>query len=140
MISPFCDFFGQPITVKTPQHFSSTQTSDVILAVSMMVIALVISYVVANAIAFEGSVNARDAHRRRFWFWAIGIFFTLGYFLYNYAWLSCSISPAFEGEFVTTFVASTLLLFGGYVLAGFLLSRFVFKNRKYGTLFPGNNN
>ncbi|MBK6612014.1 MAG: hypothetical protein IPG29_14445 [Sphingobacteriales bacterium] len=80
MISPFCDFFGQPITVKTPQHFSSTQTSDVILAVSMMVIALVISYVVANAIAFEGSVNARDAHRRRFGFGPLAYFLRLAIF------------------------------------------------------------
>ena len=128
------------ILYKNPAELSALITNTYILAVVAALAAVGLAMLISKMIAYEGGKNPQDAKRRKIWFWVVGIAAAAAFFVYNFFFVSEKIAPvpALRDEFNVCTAISTAVTLLIYVFIGFVLSRFVCKNGKFGTVFPSN--
>jgi hypothetical protein len=105
-----------------------------IYAIIGAAVALVLAFLIANLIKFEGGKNSRDHIKRRVWYIVIGIVFTFSFYLYNSLYVSDYITKSsLQAKFSTANLFSTLVLLGIYIGAG-LLTMVLIRSSKWGSI------
>jgi hypothetical protein len=105
-----------------------------IYAIIGAAVALVLAFLIANLIKFEGGKNSRDHIKRRVWYIVIGIVFTFSFYLYNALYVSDYITKSsLQAKFSTANLFSTLVLLGIYIGAG-LLTMVLIRSSKWGSI------
>lgn len=120
-----------PIT-KLPQ-LEALQSNTMIYAAIVAIVALVVAWLVANAIPFEGGQD-RSYVKRRIAFIAIGIVAVAGFFLYNDLYVLDSIrGKALQSKFMTTNFICVGINAGVYFILGVIIM-VVSKFSKFGSI------
>jgi hypothetical protein len=105
-----------------------------IYAIIGAAVALVLAFLIANLIKFEGGKNSRDHIKRRVWYIVIGIVFTFSFYLYNSLYVSDYITKSsLQAKFSTANLFSTLVLLGIYIGVG-LLTMVLIRSSKWGSI------
>ncbi len=105
-----------------------------IYAIIGAAVALVLAFLIANLIKFEGGKNSRDHIKRRVWYIVLGIVFTFSFYLYNALYVSDYITKSsLQAKFSTANLFSTLVLLGIYIGAG-LLTMVLIRSSKWGSI------
>lgn len=126
----------QIITIRNPRQLEQLAYETYLFAVIAAIIFVGISWIVSKLIKWEGGRNPKDAGRRRIAFFIIWFIAIAAFFLYNMFVTADKVAPNLQSRFSMVNYLSTLLLSAVYLIVGFLLSRFVLRNSKYGTIFP----
>lgn len=126
------------ILYKNPLELDGLISNTYILAVVTALVFVGLSMLISKGIAYEGGKNPQDSKRRKIWFWITGLVAVIAFFVYNFFVVKAQIvpNPMLTDKFLQCVGISTALTFVVYVATGFILSRFVCKNGKYGTIFP----
>ncbi len=126
------------IIYRNPNEVSGLITNTYILAIVAAIIFLLIAMIISKTIAYEGGKNPQDPKKRRLWFWIVGIIAPVAFFCYNFFVVKSQIAPnqMLLDDFAKNMAISTGLVFVVYLAIGYLLSHFVFKSGKFGTIFP----
>jgi ABC-type tungstate transport system substrate-binding protein len=104
------------------------------LGIIAAIIALVLAFIIAYIIKFQGGKGSRDHIIRRNWYIAIGLVATIGFFLYNFLYVSTQIAKApLQAKFSTANIIATLALLGIYIVVG-ILTMLVMRNTKWGSI------
>ena len=103
-------------------------------AVIIALLAVVLAFVIANLIKFQGGKNANDHVRRRVWFIVTGVTFAIAFFLYNSLYVSNFISrgPCLS-QFKTANILATLTLLGVYAALG-VITMLLLRRSKWGSI------
>jgi Na+-driven multidrug efflux pump len=103
-------------------------------AVIIGIVAIVLAFIIANCIKWQGGKNPRDHAKRRIWYIIIGLVFTIGFFLYNTLYVSSYITKApLQAQFSTANILATLIVLGVYVVAG-ILTMLILRSTKWGSI------
>jgi sulfoxide reductase heme-binding subunit YedZ len=115
-------------------------TNTYILAVITAIVFLGIAILISQMIAYEGSKNARDAVKRRVWFFIIATLDVVLFFMYNYFLIKNKIqpTPVLQDKFLIHSAIATGVTLLVFILLGFILSKLM-KRGKFGTIFPSKN-
>ena len=126
------------ILYHNPNEVAGLISNTYILSAVAAIVFLLITMIISKTIAYEGGKNPQDPKRRRIWFWVIGIVATVAFFCYNFFVVKNQIvsNPMLLDEFAKHMAIATGLTFLIYLVAGYILSHFVFKSGKFGTIFP----
>jgi hypothetical protein len=96
--------------------------------------AVVLAFIIANLIKYQGGKNATDHIKRRIWFIIIGIIMPIAFFLYNALYVSDFITKApLVAKFSTANIVITLIALGGYFVLG-IITMFIFRRSKWGSI------
>jgi uncharacterized membrane protein len=103
-------------------------------AVIIAIVALVLAYIIANIINFQGGKNPTDHITRRIWYIVIGLVATVAFFLYNALYVISYIEKsALQGKFSTANILATIVLLGVYVIVG-ILTMLMMRRSKWGSI------
>lgn len=103
-------------------------------AIIIALVAIVLAFIIANLIKFEGGKNPRDHIKRRVWFIILGLATPIFFFLYNALYVSNYITKApLQAKFSSTNLMATLALLGVYVVAG-ILTMLIMRSTKWGSI------
>ena len=103
-------------------------------AVIVAVIAIVLAFLIANVIKYQGGKNATDHIKRRIWYILIGLITTICFFLYNAIYVSDFIAKApLQAKFSTANIIATLIVLGGYAVLG-IMTMLIFRSSKWGSI------
>lgn len=114
---------------------ASNLTEIYVIALIVLAVCMLLSVVVANAIAYEPGVNPRDGKKRKTWFWVFSVLPVICTFILGYVMVykDITIPSAADSAMLhlcISSVAGTVL----YIVIGFVLSK-AFKRSKLGTWF-----
>ncbi len=99
------------------------------------IVFLLISVLIANAIAYESGVNPKDPAKRKLWFWILGILCPIATFLTLYfGWYNDIKIPAKAESFMSATMISTFASLVLYIVFGYILSK-VFSHSKLKSWF-----
>ena len=105
-----------------------------IYAVIIGIIALVLAFIIANAVKWQGGKNPKDHIKRRVWFIIIGLVSPIGFFLYNVLYVSSYIIKApLQAKFATANIMATLGVICVYVIVG-ILTMLLMRSSKWGSI------
>ncbi|MDR1881837.1 MAG: hypothetical protein LBR26_03530 [Prevotella sp.] len=103
-------------------------------AVIIGIAAVVLAFIIANLIKYQGGKNSTDHITRRVWFIVTGLIAPVAFFLYNALYVSSYIVKApLQAKFSTANILSTLVLLGVYVVIG-ILTMLVMRRSKWGSI------
>jgi Na+/H+-dicarboxylate symporter len=103
-------------------------------AVIVAVAAVVLAFIIANLIKYQGGKNNTDHTQRRVWYIIIGIIAPIGFFLYNALYVSSYITKApLQAKFSTANILATLVALGVYVVVG-ILTMLIMRRSKWGSI------
>lgn len=109
------------------------QNTTYIYAVVVCVIAVLLSYLVANMIAWQGG-NDKSYVKRRVWWIIIGLVVPIGFWMYNdLANVPRIVNAGFQHMYMQTNLFCLFIVLIGYFLIGFLLM-FFFRRTKFGSI------
>ena len=98
------------------------------------VIAIILAFIIANVIKYQGGKNATDHIKRRIWYILIGLIATICFFLYNAIYVSDFITKApLQAKFSTANIIATLIVLGGYAVLG-IVTMLIFRSSKWGSI------
>lgn len=110
-------------------------TNTYILAIIVAIIFIVVSMLVANMIAYEGGKAPQDAKKRKVWFFVLGTFSTIVFFLWNFFHVSGLVKGAkAQDDFLMHNAIATGVTLVVYIIIGVIVSKLM-KRSKYGTIF-----
>jgi hypothetical protein len=105
-----------------------------VYAIIIAVAALIIAFIIANLIKFQGGKSPKDHLFRRNWFILIGLLTPISFFLFNAIYVSSFIlRPPLLAKFTTNNIWATLSVLGIYLLFG-VLSMLIMRSSKWGTI------
>ena len=105
-------------------------------AVIIGIIAVVLAFIIANAVKWQGGKNPKDHIKRRVWFIIIGLVAPIAFFLYNALYVSSYIAKApLQAKFATANIMATLIVLGVYVVVG-IITMMIMRSTKWGSI-PG---
>ncbi len=109
---------------------SQTYMYGIIIAI----IALVLAFIIANIINWQGGKNPTDHVTRRIWYIIIGLVATIAFFLYNALYVSTNITKApLQAKFSNANILATLAVLGVYVVVG-ILTMLIMRRSKWGSI------
>lgn|SRR5574344_140169 len=121
----------RPIT--NIQQLNSLINETYVYAIIVILIALLISCIVANITPWQGG-NDKSYVKRRIWFITIGIVAALGFWLYNDIYVSGFIRNAgLKNMFSTCNLKALGISIFGYYMIGLGLM-FAFRHKKFGSI------
>ena len=106
-----------------------------VISVIVAIVAMIVSIIASNRVAYKPGVNSGDVTTRRIWFWVMGVLtpvisWVICYFLvYETARGKSHKADAMQAMCIAAAVSFVL-----YVAVGWVLSK-VFSNKKIGTWF-----
>jgi H+/Cl- antiporter ClcA len=105
-----------------------------IYAVIVAIAAVVVAFIIANLIKYQGGKNNTDHIKRRVWFIVTGIIAPIAFFLYNAFYVSKYITKApLQAKFSTANMLSILILLGVYVILG-IVTMLIMRRSKWGSI------
>lgn len=109
-------------------------------AVIIGIVAIVLAFIIANLIKWQGGRNPRDHVKRRVWYIIIGLVFPIAFFLYNNLYVSSYIAKApLQAKFSTANIFATLIVLGVYVVVG-IITMMVMRSTKWGSILGKSKN
>jgi len=103
-------------------------------AVVVAIVALVLAFIIASIIKYQGGKTDRSFEKRRLWFIIIGIIAPIGFFLYNMLVVNPNITKApLQADFQKANLIATIGILVGYLLLGFV-TMFIFRKAKWGSI------
>jgi len=102
-------------------------------AVIIALVAVVLAFFIANLIKYGGK-KSTDHITRRWWFIIVGIIMPIGFFLFNVIhWYPLITKAPLQAQFSTANILATLVVLGVYAAAG-IITMFVFRRSKWGSI------
>jgi len=113
------------------QLIGSTYMYAIIIAIA----AVVLAFIIANLIKYQGGKNSTDHIKRRIWYIIIGVLAPIGFWLYNSLYLAEKLisTQSHKNIFSTANLRATLALLGVYVVLG-ILTMLIFRRSKWGSI------
>jgi hypothetical protein len=103
-------------------------------AVIIGLAAVVLAFIIANLVKYQGGKNSTDHITRRIWFIVIGLIAPIAFFLYNALYVSSFIAKApLQAKFSNANIWATLVLLSLYVAIG-ILTMLIFRRSKWGSI------
>ena len=103
-------------------------------AIIIGILALVLAFIIANLIQYQGGKNPKDHITRLVWYIAVGLIMPIGFFLYNALYVSNHITRApLQAKFSTANLLATLSILGIYIIIGILTMR-IMRSSKWGSI------
>lgn len=103
-------------------------------AVIIGIIAIVLAFIIATLIKWQGGKNPRDHVKRRIWYIIIGLVAPIAFFLYNALYVSSYITRApLQAKFATANIMATLAVLCVYVIVG-ILTMLIMRSSKWGSI------
>lgn len=103
-------------------------------AVIIGIIAVVLAFIIANAVKWQGGKNPKDHIKRRVWFIIIGLVIPIAFFLYNALYVSSYITKApLQAKFATANIMATLIVLGIFLVVG-ILTMLIMRSSKWGSI------
>lgn len=103
-------------------------------AVIIAIVALVLAFIIANIVKWQGGRNPTCHITRRVWFIIIGLVATIAFFLYNALYVSTFILKApLQAKFSTANILATLAVLGVYLIVG-ILTMLIMRRSKWGSI------
>lgn len=121
------------IIYKTASDVANLQNTTYLIALLVVAIAIGIAFAIANVIAFEGGLNARDHIKRTWGYWLVGTIGTLFFFAYNQFLIAPKVATGFRPDFQNTNFIATGLVLVLYIIIG-LVMKLLFRKGKFGTI------
>lgn len=114
---------------------NSLQDETIVYAVMVGLIAVLLAILVTSFIPYKGAPD-QSYIPRRIWYFVIGIFATLGFYLYNDQVVKPEINNVgWQSMFSETNFICIFINIGVYAVVSIILM-FVFKHKKFGTILP----
>jgi len=103
-------------------------------AVIIAVVALVLAFIIANLIKYQGGRYNTDHIKRRIWFIVIGVIAPIAFWLYNSMYVASFITRApLLARFKTANLIATSSLLGIYVVLG-IITMLLMRRSKWGSI------
>jgi Na+-driven multidrug efflux pump len=103
-------------------------------AVIIGIIALVLSFIIAYLIRWQGGKNPKDHITRRVWYIVIGLVAPITFFLYNSLYVNTYIAKApLQAKFSSANILATLSVLGVYVVVG-IFTMLIMRRSKWGSI------
>lgn len=103
-------------------------------AVIIGILALVLAFVIANIIKYQGGKNPKDHITRLIWYIVIGLISPIGFFLYNALFVSNHITKApLQAKFSSASLLATLSILGIYIVIG-IVTMLIMRSSKWGSI------
>lgn len=110
-----------------------------IYAIIIAIAALLLAFIIANLINFEGGKNERSYIKRRIWFIVISALTPISFFLYNALIVSQKIvKPPLVAKFTNANIVSTLIILAIIVVVG-IITMLIFRKSKWGSILGKTN-
>ena len=120
--------------IETLKQLEALIGTTYMYAVIIAVAALVLAFIIANIIKFQGGKNATDHIKRRIWYIIIGMVAPIVFFLYNSLYVSEFITKApLQAKFATANLLATLAVLGIYVVLG-IITMLIMRRSKWGSI------
>lgn len=120
--------------VTTIQQLATLKQETLVYAVVVMIVALLVSFIIATLIPYKGGKDNSYIARRVVAILCC-VFSALGYWIYNQTVVMGTIkNVGFKSQFATTNLLTLLITVLGFVLVGLLVA-IVFKKSKFATIF-----
>jgi Na+/H+-dicarboxylate symporter len=120
--------------IETLKQVEALIGSTYMYAVIVAVAALVLAFIIANVIKYQGGKNATDHIKRRVWYIITGIVAPIGFFLYNSLYVADFITKApLQAKFSIANIYATLAVLGIYAVVGILLM-LIMRSSKWGSI------
>jgi hypothetical protein len=120
--------------IETLKQVEALIGSTYMYAIIVAIAALVLAFIIANVIKYQGGKNATDHIKRRVWYIITGIIAPVGFFLFNSLYVAGFITKApLAAKFATANILATLAVLGGYVAVGILLM-LIMRSSKWGSI------
>jgi len=98
------------------------------------IIAVVLAFIIANLVKYQGGKNPTDHITRRIWYIVIGIIAPIAFFLYNSLYVSNYITKApLQAKFSSANLFASLAVLGVFVVLGILTMLFM-RRSKWGSI------
>lgn len=109
-------------------------TNTYVYAIILSIIALVLAYVIANIIKYQGGKKDKSNVKRRVWFIIIGIVIPILFYLYNYMFILSNIArPPLQARFLSTNLITSLLILFVFFAVGLITMVFL-RRSKWGSI------
>jgi hypothetical protein len=103
-------------------------------AAIVAIVALVLAFLIANLIKYQGGKYNTDHIKRRIWFIVLGIVVTVAFFLYNNLYVSSFITKApLQAKFGTANLIAIGEVLGIYAIVG-IITMFLMRSSKWGSI------
>jgi hypothetical protein len=103
-------------------------------AVIIGIVAVVLVFIIAGLVKYQGGKKTTDHITRRIWYIVIGLIVPIAFFLYNALYVSSYITKApLQAKFSTANILATLAVLGVYVVAG-ILTMLIMRRSKWGSI------
>jgi hypothetical protein len=103
-------------------------------AVIIGIAAVVLAFIIANFVKYQGGKNATDHITRRIWFIVIGLITPIAFFLYNALYVSNYITKApLKAQFSTANILATFSVLGVYIVIG-IITMLILRKSKWGSI------
>jgi uncharacterized membrane protein len=122
--------------VKSSKDVSALVGETYMYAAIVAVAALVLAFIIANMIKYQGGKNATDHIKRRVWYIIIGIIAPIAFFLFNSLYMTNFIADgkkSLASDFSTANIWATLVALGIYAVVGILLM-VIMRSSKWGSI------
>jgi multisubunit Na+/H+ antiporter MnhB subunit len=109
-------------------------------AIIIAIVALVLAFIIAKLIKYQGGKNPSDHVTRRIWFMVLGLVTPIAFFLYNALYVSSYIIKApLQAKFSTANIIATLVVLGIYVVIG-IISMMIMRSTQWGSILGKSKN
>jgi hypothetical protein len=103
-------------------------------AIIIGIAAVVLAFIIANLVKYQGGKNPTDHITRRIWYIVVGLIAPISFYLYNALYVSSYITKApLQAKFSTANLLATLALLGVYVVLG-IVTMLIFRKSKWGSI------
>jgi hypothetical protein len=103
-------------------------------AIIIGIVAVVLAFIIAILIKYQGGKNPTDHITRRIWYIVVGLVAPIAFFLYNALYVSSYITKApLQAKFSTANLLATLAEVGVYVVVG-ILTMLILRSTKWGSI------
>jgi Na+/H+-dicarboxylate symporter len=108
--------------------------STYVYAIIIAIAAIVVAFIIANLVQYQGGKNPTDHITRRIWFIIVALLAPIAFFLYNTLYVSNFITKApLQAKFSISSILATLIVLGVYVIVG-ISAMLVFRRSKWGSI------
>lgn len=120
--------------IETLRQVQSLIGDTYVYAVIIGILALILAFIVANLIKYQGGKNPKDHITRLIWYIVVGLIMPIGFFLYNALFVSNHITKApLQAKFSTANLLATLAILLIYIIIG-ILTMLIMRSSKWGSI------
>jgi Na+/H+-dicarboxylate symporter len=120
--------------IETIKQLDALIGTTYVYAVIIAIAAIVVAFIIANIVKYQGGKNPTDHITRRIWYIIVALLAPIAFFLYNTLYVSNFITKApLQAKFSTANILATLAVLGVYIVVG-ILTMLAFRRSKWGSI------